>query len=120
MPHRKAQGLGRMIAPPRRPERTLAVALLAIVLFNQPLLRLFDLGASTTVAGLPVIYVYLFAAWGLVIALLAAALEVKARTPANVASSDFTPFGDSAGQSPTDNRDRAPRNPPTSSDPAER
>lgn len=79
MPHRL--GLGINLAPPRRPERTLAVALIAVIAFNQPLLRIFDRGAGATVAGMPVIYLYLFAAWGLVIALLAAAVETRSKAP---------------------------------------
>ena len=120
MPHRSARGLGPMIAPPRRPERTLAVALIAIVAFNQPLLRLFDQGAQSTIAGLPVIYVYLFAAWALVIALLAAAIELKARAPGNGAAADIATFGDGSADGPATVPERAPRNHPSRGDPAER
>ncbi len=80
MPHRQIPGLGPNLAPPRRPERTLAVALMALIAFNQPMLRIFDQGASSMMAGLPVIYLYIFAAWGLVIALLAAAVETSGKS----------------------------------------
>lgn len=104
MPHRSVISVGTRFAPPKRPQRTIAVALLAIVLFNQPLLRVFDHGAKTTVFGLPVIYVYLFAAWALVIALMISIVEMrdkpgganrKAEPPASGEPSPATP---SAGE----------------------
>lgn len=56
--------------PPRsRPDRLLAVLLLGLVAFNPPLLRVF--GAGDTVLGVPLLYVYIFAAWAAVIALTA-------------------------------------------------
>ncbi|MGV8967246.1 MAG: hypothetical protein ACOH2F_13315 [Cellulomonas sp.] len=51
-----------------RNARLLAVAALALLLFNFPFLALF--GAPALVAGVPVLWVYLFAAWALVIALV--------------------------------------------------
>ncbi len=95
MPHRQTPGLGPSLAPPRRPERTLAVALAAVIAFNQPLLRIFDLGADATVAGLPVVYLYLFAAWGLVIGLLAAAVETSGKQ-------QLTPYGSSLTAEPAE------------------
>jgi len=47
----------------------IALCLLGIVLFNPPLVRVF--GVERTVLGLPLIYVYLFAAWALLIGLMA-------------------------------------------------
>lgn len=79
MPHRIWKEVGASLMPPRRPERTIAVALLAILVFNQPLLRIFDRGPEATVAGVPLLYVYLFAAWALVIALQAVAIERRVR-----------------------------------------
>lgn len=79
MPHRTWKEVGTSLMPPRRPERTIAVALLAILVFNQPLLRIFDRGPDATVAGIPLLYVYLFAAWALVIALQAVAIERRMR-----------------------------------------
>jgi hypothetical protein len=48
-------------------ERGLALALLGLVLFNRPLLDLFDRGVA---AGWAALYLYLFAAWGLLVLLL--------------------------------------------------
>ncbi|MBS1694583.1 MAG: hypothetical protein JST91_20410 [Actinobacteria bacterium] len=52
-----------------RTARLVAVGLLALVLFNFPLLAVFDTG--TLIGGIPVLWAYLFGAWILVIALLA-------------------------------------------------
>ncbi len=48
--------------------RLVAVCVLGFVLFNYPLLAVFNV--ASTLAGIPVPYLYLFAAWGLVVALL--------------------------------------------------
>lgn len=82
MPHRITTALGTRFAPPRRPQRMLAVALLAAVLFNQPFLRIFDRGAGTGIAGIPLIYLYLFAAWALVILLMVSVVELRAEPTA--------------------------------------
>ena len=50
-------------------ERLVALALLGSLLFNYPLLSLFS--AESSVLGVPVLYAYLFASWGLLIALMA-------------------------------------------------
>jgi hypothetical protein len=52
-----------------RTARLVAVALLGLALFNFPLLAVFD--SDTRVAGVPVLWAYLFAAWALLIGLLA-------------------------------------------------
>lgn len=49
--------------------RLTAAAVLALVLFNYPFLAVFD--SDTLVAGVPVLGVYLFIVWALVIALVA-------------------------------------------------
>jgi hypothetical protein len=49
--------------------RMVAVAGLALLLFNYPLLALFDVDVQ--VFGIPLLWAYLFAAWALVIVLLA-------------------------------------------------
>ena len=49
-------------------QRLVWVFLLGVVLFNDPLLTLFDRGRL--VAGIPLVYLYLFAAWCGLIALL--------------------------------------------------
>ena len=51
-------------------EKSLALFLLGLLLFNPPLLSLFSL--ERVVAGIPLLYLYLFAAWALLIALIGA------------------------------------------------
>jgi len=48
--------------------RLLGVAALALLLFNYPMLALFD--KPVLVAGVPLLWVYLFLGWALVIALV--------------------------------------------------
>jgi hypothetical protein len=50
-----------------------ALFLLGCLFFNYPLLALFNVRA--TVFGIPLLYAYLFAAWGLLIALVAVVME---------------------------------------------
>ncbi|HSN19443.1 MAG TPA: hypothetical protein VLS49_02125 [Usitatibacter sp.] len=57
----------------RSKQRLLALFLLGCLMFNYPLVALFNVRA--TVAGIPVLYAYLFAAWGLLIALVALLME---------------------------------------------
>ena len=60
--------------PPRlRLDRLLAVLLLGLVAFNPPLLRVF--GAGDTVLGLPLLYVYIFVVWAVVILFVALHME---------------------------------------------
>jgi UDP-N-acetylmuramyl pentapeptide phosphotransferase/UDP-N-acetylglucosamine-1-phosphate transferase len=49
--------------------RLAAAAALGFLLFNYPLLSLFDTG--TRVLGVPVLWAYLFVVWALLVALLA-------------------------------------------------
>ena len=51
-------------------ERGVAVALLGVVLFNRPLLDVFDRGVDVGLAGLPSLYFYVFGSWALVVLLL--------------------------------------------------
>ena len=62
-----------MAKPSRRGERLIGLFLLGCLLFNFPLLALFNVQA--TVFGIPLLYTYLFAAWGLLIALVAVIME---------------------------------------------
>ena len=62
-----------MAKPGRRSERLIGLFLLGCLLFNFPMLALFNVRA--TVFGVPLLYAYLFAAWGLLIALLAVIME---------------------------------------------
>ena len=48
--------------------------LLGVILFNPPVLNLF----GGTINGWPVLYIYLFVAWGLMIGLLALVIERSA------------------------------------------
>jgi len=54
-------------------QRLIAVAVLGALLFAPPLLSLFD--HDSRIAGIPILYAYLFAAWALVIGLIAAAVR---------------------------------------------
>lgn len=62
-----------MRKPSLRAYRIVSLFLLGCLLFNYPVLALFNVGASA--AGVPVLYVYLFVAWGAVIALAAVVME---------------------------------------------
>ncbi len=53
----------------RKGERLTALALLGFLLFNYPLLSLFN--TEGTLLGVPVLYAYLFTTWALLIALMA-------------------------------------------------
>ena len=57
-------------------ERLVAVFLGGSVLFNYPVLSLFDRG--TAVFGVPLIYAYVFVAWAGLIALMAWVIERRA------------------------------------------
>jgi len=56
-----------------RESRFIALCMLGLVLFNFPVLALFNVDA--TVLGVPLLYAYLFGAWALLIALLAYVME---------------------------------------------
>jgi TRAP-type C4-dicarboxylate transport system permease small subunit len=56
-------------------QRLIALFLLGWLLFNYPLLALFN--DATPLFGIPLIYVYLFAAWALLIVLMAFIVEHK-------------------------------------------
>jgi hypothetical protein len=62
-----------MRKPSLRTYRIVALFLLASLLFNYPVLALFNVGA--TAAGVPVLYVYLFVAWAITIVAAAAVIE---------------------------------------------
>jgi hypothetical protein len=59
--------------PGRKGERLIGLFLLGCLLFNFPLLAMFNVRA--TVLGIPLLYAYLFAAWGLLVALVALIME---------------------------------------------
>ena len=56
-------------------QRFVAVCLLGVLLFNYPILALFNV--SGTVFGVPVLYVYMFIAWAALIAVMAWLAESK-------------------------------------------
>jgi len=55
--------------PESRAQRMIALCMLGCVLFNFPVLALFNV--SESVLGVPVLYAYIFIAWALLIALMA-------------------------------------------------
>jgi hypothetical protein len=57
----------------RQGQRLVGLFLLGCLLFNYPLLALFNVRA--TLFGVPLLYAYLFAAWALLIALVAVIME---------------------------------------------
>ena len=54
-------------------QRFVALCMLGLVLFNYPILALFNV--SGTVFGVPVLYAYLFVAWAALISLMAIVAE---------------------------------------------
>lgn len=61
-------------------ERLLGLFLLGALLFNPPLLGLF--GVPRTLLGVPVLYVYIFAAWiGVIVLAALAAGQQRERAP---------------------------------------
>ena len=56
-------------------QRMIALFLLGCVLFNFPILALFNV--SGTVFGVPVLYAYIFLAWALLIGLMAWVAEKR-------------------------------------------
>jgi len=54
-------------------QRFVALCMLGMVLFNFPILALFNVPG--TLFGVPVLYVYIFCAWAALIALMALAAE---------------------------------------------
>lgn len=54
-------------------QRLVALFLVGVLLFNYPLLALFN--RATEVLGIPVLYAYIFGSWALLIALLALVVE---------------------------------------------
>jgi len=54
-------------------QRLIALFILGCLLFNYPVLSLFNVAAEAF--GVPVLYAYIFAAWALLVALMALAAE---------------------------------------------
>ena len=62
-----------MLKSSRKGQRLVGLFLLGCVLFNYPLLALFNVRG--TLLGIPMLYAYLFAAWALLIGLVAYVME---------------------------------------------
>lgn len=62
-----------MHASSRKRQQLVGVFLLGCLLFNYPILTLFD--RPVLVLGVPLLYAYLFGAWALLIAVVAAIVE---------------------------------------------
>lgn len=62
-----------MMRPIVKNQRLVGLFLLGVLLFNYPLLALFS--RVTEVFGIPLVYLYIFGAWALFIALLARVVE---------------------------------------------
>ena len=56
-------------------QRLVALFILGCLLFNYPVLSLFNVAAETF--GVPVLYAYIFAAWALLVALMAFVVEAR-------------------------------------------
>ena len=59
----------------RKDQRLIALFILGWLLFNYPVLSLFNVPAVAF--GVPVLYAYIFAAWALLVALMALAAESR-------------------------------------------
>ena len=62
-----------MIRPSIKGPRLVALFLLGLLLFNYPLLSLFE--RSGDVLGIPILYAYVFLVWAVLIALMALVIE---------------------------------------------
>jgi hypothetical protein len=70
----------------RKSKRLVALFLLGFVLLNFPVLSLFN--ADLTLFGLPLLYVYIFGIWGLLILLSALVVGVARKPQKNSANSE--------------------------------
>jgi hypothetical protein len=61
----------------RKGQRLIALFIFGCLLFNYPVLSLFNVAAMAF--GVPVLYVYIFCAWALLVALMALAVEARGR-----------------------------------------
>ena len=59
----------------RKGQRLIALFILGCVLFNYPVLSLFNV--ATEAFGVPVLYVYIFTAWALLVGLMALVVETR-------------------------------------------
>ena len=59
----------------RRGQRLVVLFIFGCLLFNYPVLSLFNVAALAF--GVPVLYTYIFAAWALLVALMALVVETR-------------------------------------------
>jgi len=59
----------------RKGERLVALFIFGCLLFNYPVLSLFNVAAMAL--GVPVLYAYIFAAWALLVGLMAIVVETR-------------------------------------------
>ena len=59
----------------RKGQRLIALFIFGCLLFNYPVLSLFNVPAG--IFGVPVLYAYIFAAWAVLVALMALAVESR-------------------------------------------
>ena len=64
-----------MIRPSIKGQRLVALFLLGLLLFNYPLLDLF--AGRGQVLGIPLLYLYVFGVWALLLALMAVVVEKR-------------------------------------------
>jgi len=67
--------MARMRDQNRDGERLGAVFLLGLILFNPLLVQIFDGGADVALFGVPLLYLYLFIGWAVLIGLMAVVTE---------------------------------------------
>ena len=64
-----------MTRPDIARERWIALFFLGVAAFSPPLLQIFS--ADNAVFGIPILYVYMFAAWGVIVAFMAWIAEAQ-------------------------------------------
>jgi hypothetical protein len=64
-----------MREPEAKGQRLIGLFILGCLLFNYPVLSLFNVAAE--VLGVPVLYAYIFAAWAVLVALMAIVVESR-------------------------------------------
>ena len=67
--------MARMRDQNRDGERLGAIFLLGLILFNPLLVQIFDGGADVVLFGIPLLYLYLFVSWAVLIGLMALVTE---------------------------------------------
>ena len=85
-----------MIRPGATGERLLALFLLGVLLFSPPMLQIFSV--ETYFVGVPVLYVYLFVAWAVLIFIAASLAGDRSRAH----TADTEPVTDGQGDRPAD------------------